>query len=166
MRPAFRQGRPTSMVCECFRGVASLFRRGASSLETSLLLGAVTGSEDRRRLEQVQQMVQTSRLGRLTDRSLLYLRGAWWSAAAIRVLTSQKNRVLAIGPVRSCRLAGWMLFVVVLTHLYLTADPVSEARTSPAIWVGLLAFSAVLMLAGDALARAWMSQSTKRQIDS
>ena len=166
MRPAFREACSTSMACECFRGVADLFRRGASSLETSFLLGAVTGSEDRRRLKQVQQMVQTSRLGRLTDRSFPHLRGAWSSAATIRVLRSQKNRVLAIGPVRSCRLAGWMLFVVVLTHLYLTADSVSEARTSPAIWVGLLAFSAVLMLAGDALARAWMSQSTKRQIDS
>ena len=112
--------------------VVRLLGRGTSP-ESSRLLRSVTVSQDRRRLERIQQLVQSSRLWRFIDRSLLRLGGAWGYAAIIRVVRSQKDRLLALDPARRSRLVGWMLFVIVLTHFYLSIDPAREARTHPVI---------------------------------
>ena len=165
MKPSFRQVWLASIFGKWTRDIARLFGRGTSP-ETSRLLRSVTVSQDRRRLEKIQQLVQSSRLWRLVNRSLLRLGGAWGHAAIIRVVRSQKGRMLALDPARRSRLVGWMLFVIVLTHFYLSIDPAREARTHPVILGGVLALSVVLMFAGDALTRAWMSRSAKRQIDS
>jgi len=165
VKPSFRQVWLTSIFGKWTRDIARLFGRGTSP-ETSRLLRSVTASQDRQRLEKIQQLVQSSRLWRFIDRSLLRLGGAWGYAAIIRVVRSQKGRMLALDPARRSRLVGWMLFVIVLTHFYLSIDPAREARTHPVILGGVLALSVVLMFAGDALTRAWMSRSAKRQIDS
>ena len=165
MKPSFRQVWLASIFGKWTRDIARLFGRGTSP-ETSRLLRSVTASQDRRRLEKIQQLVQSSRLWRFIDRSLLRLREAWGHAAIIRVVRSQKDRMLALDPARRSRLVGWMLFVIVLTHFYLSIDPAREARTHPVILGGVLALSVVLMFAGDALTRAWMSRNAKRQIDS
>ncbi len=165
MKPSFRQVWLASIFGKWTRDIARLFGRGTSP-ETSRLLRSVTASQDRQRLEKIQQLVQSSRLWRFIDRSLLRLGGAWGHAAIIRVVRSQKGRMLALDPARRSRLVGWMLFVIVLTHFYLSIDPAREARTHPVILGGVLALSVVLMFAGDALTRAWMSRSAERQIDS
>jgi hypothetical protein len=145
--------------------IARLLGRGTSP-ESSRVLRSVTASQDRQRLERIQQLAQNSRLGRFINRSLLRLGGAWRNAAIIRVVSSQKGRMLALAPARRSRLIGWMLFVIVLTHFALSMDPAREARTHPVILGGVLALSVVLMFAGDALTRAWASRSAKRRINS
>lgn len=165
MKPSFRQVWLASIFGKWMSDVARLLGRGTSP-ESSRLLRSVTVSQDQQRLERIQQLVQSSRLWRFIDRSLLRLGGGWGNAAIIRVFSSQKERILALAPAGRSRLIGWMLFVIVLTHFALSIDPAREARTHPIILGGVLALSVVLMFAGDALTRAWASRGTKRRINS
>jgi len=165
VKPSFRQVWLASIFGKWMSDVARLLGSGTSP-ESSRLLRSVTVSQDHQRLERVQQLVQSSRLWRFIDRSLLRLGGGWGNAAIIRVVRSQKERILALAPAGRSRLIGWMLFVIVLTHFALSIDPAREARTHPVILGGALALSVVLMFAGDALTRAWASRSAKRRINS
>ena len=165
MKPSFRQVWLASIFGKWMSDVGRLLGRGTSP-ESSRVLRSVTASQDHQRLERIQQLVQSSQLGRFMNRSLLRLGGAWGNAAIIRVVSSQKERILALAPAGRSRLIGWMLFVIVLTHFAFSIDPAREARTHPIILGGVLALSVVLMFAGDALTRAWASRSTKRRINS
>ena len=125
MKPSFRQVWLASIFGKWMSDVARLLGSGTSP-ESSRLLRSVTVSQDHQRLERIQQLVQSSRLWRFIDRSLLRLGGGWGNAAIIRVVRSQKERILALAPAGRSRLIGWMLFVIVLTHFALSIDQLAK----------------------------------------